>query len=76
MATADKYQKGTKVEWDWGNGTAEGSVAESFEREVERTLKGSKVKRNGSDDDPAYLIRQDDGDEVLKLHSELRKSSS
>jgi len=76
MATNEKYQKGTKVEWDWGNGTAEGKVAESFEREVERTLKGSKVKRNGSEEDPAYLIRQDDGDEVLKLHSELRKSSS
>jgi len=76
MATNKKYQKGTKVEWDWGNGTAEGEVTESFEREVERTLKGSKVKRNGSEDDPAYLIRQDDGDQVLKLHSELRKSSS
>jgi len=75
MAKTDKHQKDTKVEWDWGNGTGEGKIVESFEREVERTLKGSKVKRNGSEDDPAYLIRQDDGDEVLKLHSEIRKAS-
>ena len=72
---AKKYQKDTYVEWDWGNGTASGQVAESFEREVERTLQGSKVSRNGSDDDPAYLIRQEDGEEVLKLHSEVRKQA-
>lgn len=70
-----KYQKETHIEWDWGNGIAKGQIVDSFEREVERTLQGSKVKRNGSEDNPAYLIRQDDGDEVLKLHSEIRKQS-
>ncbi|HCT34393.1 MAG TPA: DUF2945 domain-containing protein, partial [Sulfitobacter sp.] len=30
-----------------------------------------EVTRNGSDDDPALLIEQDDGDEVLKLSSEV-----
>ena len=72
---SDKYQRDTYVEWDWGNGTATGQIVESFEREVERTLQGSKVSRNGSEDDPAYLIRQEDGDEVLKLHPEIRKQS-
>lgn len=71
---ADKknsFQKGQHVKWDWGNGTATGQVKERFERDVERTIKGSKVKRNGTSEDPAYLIKQDDGDEVLKLGSEL-----
>ena len=39
-----------------------------FEQKVTRTLKGSDVTRNGSTDDPALLIEQDDGTEVLKLH--------
>ena len=66
------YDKGDKVEWDWGNGTGTGKVSETFERSVTRTLKGSEVTRNGSEDDPALLIEQDDGDEVLKLSSEVR----
>lgn len=68
-----KYRIGSKVEWDWGKGTATGKVAESFTEPVERTIKGAKVKRDASDENPAYLIEQDDGDRVLKGHSELRK---
>ncbi|TBN38002.1 DUF2945 domain-containing protein [Paracoccus subflavus] len=68
-----KYRIGSKVEWDWGKGTATGKVAESFTEPVERTIKGAKVKRDASDENPAYLIEQDDGDRVLKGYSELRK---
>ncbi len=49
-------------------------MKEVFTRRVERTLKGAKVVCNGDEDEPAYLIRQDDGDEVLKLHSERSRS--
>ncbi len=66
------FQTNQYVEWDWGNGTASGQIEERFEREVTRTLKDSKVTRNGSEDNPAYLIKQEDGDQVLKLGSELR----
>ena len=49
------------------------AVAEDrYERKVTRRIKGSQVTRNGDADNPAYLIVQDDGDEVLKLASELR----
>jgi Hypervirulence associated proteins TUDOR domain len=72
MANDNSFQTNQYVEWDWGNGTAKGQIAERFERDVTRTLKGSEVTRNGSADNPAYLIRQDDGDEVLKLGSEIR----
>ena len=68
------YAKGDRVEWDWGTGTGTGHVAEVFRRKVSRTLKGSKITRNGSDDDPALLLRQEDGDEVLKLSSEVRSA--
>ncbi len=69
------YDIGTKVEWDWGNGTAQGEVTERFTEKVTRTIKGTEVTRQAAADDPAYLITQDDGDVVLKGHSELRKSS-
>ena len=59
------------VQWNWGGGKGTGQVKERFERDVERTLKGSKITRHGSKEDPAYLIEQEDGDQVLKLGSEL-----
>ena len=40
---------------------------------VTRTIKGSEITRNGSDDDPAYEIEQDDGTTVLKLRSEVER---
>lgn len=70
----DNLRKGARVKWNWGTGTAEGKITERFERDVTRTLKGSEITRHGSRNNPAYLIRQDDGDEVLKLGSELSKA--
>lgn len=72
---ADRYQQGQWVEWDWGNGTANGKVADSFTEEVTRTIDGTEITRNADDDNPAYLIEQDDGQEVLKSHSELRAAT-
>ena len=69
------YSEGTKVEWDWGNGTATGKIQSSFTKKVTRKIDGNEVTRNGSEDDPAYYIKQDDGDSVLKLDSEVRKAS-
>lgn len=63
---------GTKVTWSWGNGTAQGTVRKTYERKVTRKLKGSEVTRNGSRDDPALYIEQEDGDGVLKLASEVK----
>jgi hypothetical protein len=65
---------GDKVAWDWGDGTATGKVEKTYDRKVTRSIKGSKITRNGSKDDPAIYIKQDDGDAVLKLASELRKA--
>ncbi|MDT0574908.1 DUF2945 domain-containing protein [Croceicoccus sp. F390] len=75
MADTKKFGKNQHVKWNWGSGTAKGQVQERFERDVERTIKGTKVKKHGSEDNPAYLIKQEDGDEVLKLGSELETDS-
>ncbi len=69
------YAVNTEVEWEWGNGSATGNIREKFTSDVECTIKGSSVKREASDSDPAYLIEQDDGSKVLKSHSEIKKSS-
>jgi hypothetical protein len=65
---------GTPVTWSWGNGTAEGKVTEIHHDKITRTLGGSEITRNGSDDDPALLIEQEDGTEVLKLRSEVERA--
>ena len=76
MSNTNSFQSGQYVEWEWGNGTATGQIRERFEREVTRTIKGSEITRNGSEDNPAYLIEQDDGDEVLKLGSEIEAQNT
>lgn len=65
---------GTEVTWSWGNGTASGTVTEVHHDKVSRTTKGETISRNGSDDDPAYVIEQGDGTVVLKLRSEVERA--
>ncbi len=69
------YSKGTQVRWKWGNGTASGKIVQIFTDDVTKTIKGTDVVRNASSDDPAYLIEQDDGDQVLKGHDEVKPTS-
>lgn len=67
------YRKGMKVRWNWGNGTGEGKIVETFTDDVERTISGSRIKRKASRREPAYLIEQEDGAKVLKSRSELER---
>ncbi|MEQ3553234.1 DUF2945 domain-containing protein [Pseudonocardia nematodicida] len=69
-----KFAKGTWVAWNWGNGSPTGKVVDSATDRMEREINGSTQSRNGTDDNPAYLLEQEDGQEVLKLHSELKKA--
>ena len=68
------YSKGTHVEWNWGNGKGRGKITKVYKQKITRTLKGNEVTRDASEDEPAYLIEQNDGDEVLKGHSEISKT--
>lgn len=67
-------RSGSKVKWKWGSSWAEGTVTEVHHDSVTRTTQGEEVTRNGSDDDPAYVIRQDDDTVVLKLASEVQRA--
>ena len=65
---------GSEVSWTWGANRATGTVVEVHTSTVTRTLDGSEITRNGSDDDPAYVIEQEDGARVLKLRSEVERA--
>lgn len=68
---AQHFSVGDHVHWAWGRGEGRGRIAARFEHRVERIIKGSRIVRNGSAANPAYLIEMIDGREVLKLGSEL-----
>ena len=71
MSNSNSFQTDQYVEWDWGNGKGKGQIKERFEREVTRTFQGSEVTKDGDEDNPAYLIKQEDGDKVLNRGSVL-----
>lgn len=75
MSNSNSFQTDQYVEWKWGNGMGSGQIKERFEREVTRTLQGTEVTKDGHEGNPAYLIKQEDGDEVLKRGSELSEKS-
>ena len=70
----EERQIGEEVAWEWGSGTGTGTIVERFTESVTKTIKGNEVARNATEEDPAYLIEQDDGDVVLKSSSELSSS--
>lgn len=67
-------RKGTRVRWNWASGSATGKIVERFTSEVERTIKGAKITRKATRENPAFLIAQEDGAEVLKLQSEIERA--
>ena len=71
---SDHYSEGDTVEWNWGNGTASGTVQQKYTQKHTLKIDGSEVTRDADEDDPSYKIEQDDGSIVLKSHSELEKA--
>lgn len=65
------FSEGDTVKWSWGDGQAKGDVQSIFAEKTTRTIQGSDVTRNGTSDNPALYIKQEDGDAVLKLASEV-----
>lgn len=70
------YRQGDRVKWKWGDDYARGKVVERHSETIERTIDGSSIKRKGDDDNAALVIEQEDGQEVLKLESEVSKDTS
>lgn len=69
MATV---KKGDDVKWKYGKSEAKGTVDEVHKEDIEKTVQGAKVKRKGSADEPALVIKQGD-QKVIKSASEVTK---
>jgi hypothetical protein len=65
------FCEGSKVKWKWGNGYGHGTVQSVFTKKITRKIDGTEVTRDGSEDNPAYYVTVKDGNNVLKLGSEL-----
>jgi hypothetical protein len=63
--------KGDKVEWNYAGHKAEGIVAEVHNEDVSRKIQGKQVKRKGSAEKPALVIRQGKK-KVVKSASEVK----
>jgi hypothetical protein len=64
-------KKGDKVHWNWGKSQAEGKIVEKSEKTIKKKIKGTEVTRKGSKQEPSYVIKQENGNEVIKSESEL-----
>ncbi len=62
------------VKWKWGKGWAEGEIVERYTTKTTVKIKGNEITRNATEDEPAYKIKQEDGSEALKSHSEVQKA--
>ncbi len=60
------------VQWKWLGRFINGVVKEIYFEPVVRTIKTKKIKRNGSAENPAYLVQSEAENMALKLHSELQ----
>ncbi len=57
-----------------GKGTRRSEGVEVIPESVTKKIKGAKVTRHGTKENPAYLLEQPNGNQVLKLGSELKNS--
>ena len=72
MSKKADVSKGDDVKWAWGSGTGEGKVTAVHKDDVEKTIKGSTIKRKASAAKPAVEVKTDKGGKVLKSVSEVK----
>ena len=65
------YLIGQKIIWKWMGRDILGEVVEFYFAPIELEIKGKLIKRNGSNEKPAYLVKSEAGNLALKLHTEL-----
>ena len=65
-------KEGDQVGWKWSGGIATGTVVSVQPDRTEIESKGRHIVRNGTSDDPAVVIRHDNGTPVLKLAHEVQ----
>ena len=70
---SQKYRRGQHVTWNYAGHIASGQIKEVFKEQVCCKIKGKETTRHGSEAEPANLIVQEDGDQVLMSERKLSK---
>lgn len=70
---ATKRKKGDEVSWKFGGNKAEGTVVERFTEKVTKKIKGKKITRKATKENPAYLVKTKEGKKALKSGKQLKK---
>ena len=65
------FKPGTKVTWHSFNNTYRGTIKQVFTEKVEREVNGERETQDADIMNPAYLIQNDDGQELLKRHQDV-----
>lgn len=65
------YQPGFRVRWADGDRAFQGIIRKVFTHRLERTMNGATVTRPANKRNPAYLIEQECGAQLLLNHNEL-----
>ena len=71
MKTSKAFKVGFKLQWKWLGRKIEGEIVEVHFQSVSKIIKEKAIKRNGSAENPAYLVQSTAGNLALKLHSEV-----
>lgn len=65
------FNLNTEVTWKWMGKEIVGFIQEIHTNSISKTIKGKTIKRNGTKENPAYLVQSKAGNLALKLQSEL-----
>lgn len=67
-------RKGSFVQWTDEDASGRGMIVDRFERRVTQTIRGRRIARHGTAENPAFLIEQSDGAIVLRRRSEVQRA--
>lgn len=68
------YKKGDLVQWAFGENRGKGTIKELYNQEISLVINDISVTRKGTQENPALLIEDEDGNQVLKLASEIDRN--
>lgn len=71
MRNSKAFKVGSKIQWKWLGRKIDGEIVEVHLQSVSKLIKEKAIKRKGSAENPAYLVKSAAGNLALKLHSEL-----
>jgi hypothetical protein len=67
----NEFKINQNIGWKWMGRVISGIVEEVYYRPIEKEIKGKMIKRNGSSEKPAYLVKSSAGNYALKLQTEI-----